>query len=93
MAKHSVQNINNFKGFYTIYPNNGNNVVFYSKHHRISHKTPKGFRLFNIYKNLLARYLLQETRIASDIEPKLFRIFAPSKQKTELLEHDQPVYT
>ena len=43
---------------FTIYPNNENNMAFYSKYHRISHKTPKGFRMFNIYKNLLARYLL-----------------------------------
>ena len=69
-------------------------MAFYSKYHRISHKTPKGFRMFNIYKNLLARYLLYiyghlrtfkdiggHLRTLKDIEPKLFRIFAPSKTK------------
>ena len=56
-------------------------MAFYSKYHRISHKTPKGFRMFNIYNNPSGTIFVVYLRIITDIEPKLFRIFAPSKTK------------
>ena len=59
-------------------------------------KNTTTFGLFNIQENPLARYLLYKKRTSADnnghwaeINPYICNL----EQKTEYLEHEQPVYT